>query len=91
MEVDVEICTLDKENVLVVPKTAIESNEVGQYYVYTVDESNHVQKVPVSMIENTKEEAVVEGLEEGECLITSVLEEGSLDELQEGESVRYIK
>ena len=91
IEVDVEICTLDKENVIVVPKTAIESNEVGQYYVYIVDEFNNAQKVPVSMIENTKEEAAVEGLKEGEYLITSLLEEGSLDELQEGEAVRYIK
>ena len=91
MEVDVEICTLEKENVIVVPKTAIQSNEVGKYYVYVVDESNSAKKVPVSIVENTKEQAVVEGLKEGENLIISLLEEGSLNELQDGEAVRYSK
>lgn len=86
MEVDVEICTLEKTGALVVPKKIIQSDELGAYYVYEVDESNHAKKVTVSIVDNTKDEAVIDGVSEGSCLITS-----SFEDLEEDEAVRYIK
>lgn len=84
MEVDVAIHTLQKEGVIVVPKVAILSDQIGSEYVYLASNGKAV-KTPIIIEEASKEEVVATGLNEGDYLIMS-----GLEELEEGQNVRYI-
>ncbi len=84
LEVDIEITTLSVSDGLIIPKAAIYREAIEAYYVYVVDEEGKVEKKKVELKESTEDQAVVEGVIEGEKLI---VEKG--EEVGVGSLVRY--
>ena len=86
LEVDVEIITLQEENGIVLPKSAILMDEDEKNYVYVVNENGAAKKMPIYIKTATKTEAMVEGVNEEQKIIMS-----NLEEIQDGTKVRYLR
>ncbi len=82
MSADVVILVDEREDVLYVPSEAL----VRQKYAYIVEDGHAVRREVKAGIGNWSRTEVLDGLEEGETLITSV----SLKELQPGVAVKVV-
>lgn len=84
-DVDVEIITEHRENILVIPKNAIFEKDQKQY-VYVVKNETAEMRAIETGIKNTDQAQIIKGLEKGEHIILSPNED-----IEEGSKIKVIE
>ncbi len=87
MFAEVQLPTMQQENVLFVPIDAVE-NQRGRLIVYVVEDGRAISRTVVTGLKDDKHVEIISGLQEGEVVITkgqSVVTDGDRVEVQDGE------